>query len=116
MDISDILFNPNANADLKRALMDIVADERITNPHMLVLVPTDSNDDVNRSQHARDGGNDFGYRDATEDDLDGATTLGHYEYFSGYGSGYTGHYYNGDGRHFEAIVLNPPAYAISHHI
>lgn len=116
MDAVDILFSPHASRALKDAVMEIVQDERIHNPHIPILVPTDSNDDVNGSQHARGGGNDFTYRDATETDLEGAAGLGHYEYFSGYHGNYTGHYYEGDSRHFAAIVINPPAYAISHRL
>lgn len=115
MDVSDIIFNPSLSTDLKWAVFEVVLDNNVTGGHTSVLVPTDTNDDdVNGSQHARNGGNDFTYRDATDDDLDGASTLGYYEYFSGYGSGYTGHYYQGDMRHFPAIVINPPTYAVSH--
>lgn len=114
MDIQDVIFDPEVSMDLKHAILQLMADEHIRSGFTPILVPTSTNDDVNGSQHASNGGTDFTYRDADMDDVQRATTLGYYEYFSNYGVGYTGHYYNGDGRHFDAIVLDPPAYAVSH--
>lgn len=115
MDISDIIFNTQAPIELKQAIITLMDKENITSPYMRVLTPTATNDDVNGSQHARNGGTDFTYRDVEEDDLDGVSGIGYYEYFSDtYSTGiYTGHYYNGSDQKFEAIVLNPPAYAVT---
>lgn len=115
MDISDIIFNNQAPLELKQAIITLMDQKNINSPYMRVLTPTASNDDVNGSQHVSNGGTDFTYRDIEEDDLDGVTGLGYYEYFSETYSGgeITGHYYNGSEQKFDAIVLNPPAYAIT---
>lgn len=115
MDISDIIFNTQAPIALKQAIITLMDNENISSPYTPVLTPTASNDDVNGSQHARNGGTDFTYRDVEEDDLDGVTGIGYYEYFSDtYSTGiYTGHYYQGSDRKFDAIVLNPPTYAVT---
>lgn len=112
MDIQDIIFDPSAPQGLRREVFEYMLDENL-GAYTRVLVPTESNDDINGSQHASGGGTDFTYRDATDDDLQSVSTLGYYEYFSSYRGAYTGHYYEGDGDHFEALVLNPPAYAAS---
>jgi hypothetical protein len=114
MDISDILFNNQAPLELKQAIITLVDRKNITSPYTRVLTPTASNDDVNGSQHAHNGGTDFTYRDIEEDDLSDVSGIGYYEYFSETYSGgeITGHYYNGSERKFEAIVINPPAYAV----
>lgn len=115
MDISDIIFNNHAPLELKQAIIVLMDRENITSPYMRVLTPTATNDDVNGSQHANNGGNDFTYRDVEEDDLSNVSGLGYYEYFSEAYSGgeITGHYYNGSDQKFEAIVLDPPAYAVT---
>ena len=77
-----------------------------------VLVPTDENNDTNGSNS---GGNNFTYRDATEEDVDKATTAGIYDCFGTYNldnSIYSGNQYETDGYLFQAIVLDPPAYAV----
>lgn len=112
MDVQDIVFSTSASLELKTAVLQLCHEHSLSG-YTRVLVPTATNDDVNGSQHASNGGTDFTYRDADEDDVAAASTLGYYEYFSGYGAGYTGHYYNGDGRHFDALVLDPPAYAVA---
>lgn len=79
---------------------------------MPVLVPTDENNDTNGSNS---GGSNFTYRNATEDDVENATTVGIYDYFGAYsidGSIYSGNQYETYGCLFEAIVLDPPAYAV----
>ena len=96
---------------VKQAVLVLLNRFDVWSSTLPVLVPTDTNDDVNGSQDSGGGGTDFTYRTATWDDVDHATTLGFYEYFSVEGDHYTGHYYNGDRRHFDAIVVNPPAYA-----
>lgn len=116
MDIQDLIFDSSVSMEMKTTLLQVMADNHAFSPYTKVLVPTETNDDVNGSQHVTNGGNDFTYRDATEDDVASATTLGYYEYFSGYGSVYTGHYYEGDSRYFEAVVLDPPAYAATYSI
>lgn len=110
MDIQDLLFNPQVSLELKTAVLEYAHEHNLSG-YTLILTPTASNDDMNGSQHVSNGGTDFTYRDAAMDDIYGASTLGYYEYFSGYYGGYTGHYYNGDGRHFDAVVIDPPAYA-----
>lgn len=80
-----------------------------------VLVPTDENNDINGSQHHPQEIN-FTYRDATEEDVRKATTAGYYEYFGEYSydtSIYSGNQYETNGYLFDAIVLDPPAYAVS---
>jgi hypothetical protein len=113
MDIKDIVFSSSAPSSLKRAIMDIVFEQGITDHCMKVLTPTDTNNDVNGSQHVSNGGTDFTYRDVTESDLWDATSIGYYDYFGTVNSSiYTGHSYEGSERRFSAIVINPPEYAI----
>ncbi len=117
MDIQDVLFDRDVPLSVKQAFLQLMNDaDGYVGPYTKVLTPTDTNDDVNGSQHAADGGTDFSYRDATASEIVNASTLGYYEYFSETLSGYTGHYYNGDGNHFEAVVVDPPAYAASYWI
>ena len=115
MDILDAFFNSQAPVALKQDLVAMADYFGVDDPYMKLLVPTASNDDVNGSQHASNGGNDFTYQDATIDDLLNATSAGIYDYFSVYADGYTGHYYQGSDSKFQAIVLNPPAYAATYH-
>ena len=110
MDVQDILFSSTASLELKAAVLELCHQHSLS-AYTKVVTPTATNDDVNGSQHARNGGTDFTYQDAVDTDLDTASSLGYYEYFSTYGNCYTGHYYNGEGDYFEAIVLDPPAYA-----
>lgn len=84
--------------------------QRLGREVQIQRAPTDTNNDVDGSQH--NGDIDFTYEDATEANVHEATNLGYYEYFSQYGFGtYTGHYYNGSDDKFAAIVINPLAYA-----
>lgn len=112
MDINDLLFSRSVSMDVKHAILEIVNTENISSGFVQVLTPTATNNDTNGSQHG-DGDTDFTYRDVTESDLSDIAALGYYEYFSGSRGHYTGHYYDGGGRHFDALVINPPAYAIS---
>lgn len=112
--VSEALFDTSIPVHVRRALFDAVLSENGVFEWTPILTPTDTNDDVNGSQHAVNGGTDFSYRDASLSDLSNAESFGFYEYFSREGSGYTGHYYNGDGNHFAAIVVNPPAYAATY--
>jgi hypothetical protein len=116
MDASDIIFNTYAPDDVRRAILEVMIRERISDPNIKVLTPTDTNDDVNGSQHAANGGTDFTYRDVDSDDVAAAETLGVYDYFAETFNGYTGHYYQGSDYKFQAIVINPPTYAISYTI
>lgn len=111
MDIQDILFNNNFDDSLRQSFFQFMIEENITDSHIPILKSSQTNDDVNGSQHVSHGGSDFTYVDADEDDVESATTLGYYEYFSEYGANYTGHYYQGSERKFAAIVVDPPAYA-----
>lgn len=95
MDIADVIFSSYMPAQVKRAFLEIMIDEKITDQTIKIIRPTDTNDD-------------FTYQDATEDEIYDATTLGYYKYFFNYGSNYTGHQYYGTGNPFEAIVINPP--------
>lgn len=112
MDISDIIFSSTAPTSLKLALVELIEAESITYD-MRVLSPTSSNDDINGSQHAANGGTDFTYEDAREDQFHSASSLGFYEYFAETFGGYTGHYYHGSDQKFAAVVIDPPAYAAS---
>lgn len=111
MNIQDVIFSPTASMDLKIAIIQMVHQHHLT-PYTKVLTPSSTNDDVNGSQHVRNGGTDFTYDDADFDTVASASSLGYYEYFSNYYGRYTGHYYNGDGNHFDAVVIDPPAYAV----
>lgn len=111
MQTSDILFGYQYPFSLKRAILELMENNSVYQD-LEVLIPSESNDDVNGSQHARNGGNDFTYDSATEENVLAAETLGHYEYFSSTGYGYTGHYYHGSDSKFAAIVIDPPAYAV----
>lgn len=115
MDVQDIIFDPDVSLHLKTTLLELCHEHRISG-FTQVLTPSASNNDVNGSQHSGESFIDFTYRDVDMDDVESASTLGYYEYFSNYGVGYTGHYYNGDGRHFDAVVIDPPAYAASHSV
>lgn len=109
--ISDIIFNYRTSFSIKEAFLELMEQESI-HSDLQILKPTSTNDDVNGSQHASNGGNDFTYEDATVDDVIGGSTLGYYEYFANsYGGNYTGHSYEGSGERFAAVVVNPPAYA-----
>lgn len=110
MDIQDILFGSDVALELKQAVLELCHEHSIS-AFTAVVTPTAANNDVDGSQHGYAGGTDFTYRDATEEDLVGPSELGYYEYFSAYGEVYTGHYYEGDGHHFEALVIDPPTYA-----
>jgi len=111
--ITDIIFSDQLMLSTKQALLELIHDKQIRSD-VQVLKPTATNDDVNGSQHASNGGNDFGYEDATMDDVTDGSSLGYYEYFSeSFAGQYTGHYYNGHGAHFAAVVIDPPAYAVS---
>lgn len=112
MYISDIFMNSYIPVGLKHAVVDLIENNNISSSVAPFLIRTDSNDDINGSQHVTGGGTDFTYRDATEDEIINAESLGYYEYFSRYGDVYTGHYYQGEDHHFEAIVVDPPTYAI----
>lgn len=119
MDISDILFSPYASSSLKRAVFELMESNRITNASMPVLTPTATNDDINGSQHVANGGTDFSYEDASDSQIENASSLGYYEYFrsvSSSGSPYTGNQYHGEGSMFAAVVVDPPAYAAEIHI
>jgi len=116
VDISDVLFNRDVSQRVREVLYSIFEDHCEVSEYTKILKPSDTNNDQNGSQHSAIGGTDFTYVDATEDDINEAKSLGFYEYFSDYGGGYTGHYYEGDGNHFAAIVVDPPEYAISEYI
>lgn len=110
MDVSDLIFDSAVPHSTKLAVLDLMRDYPQIQGFTQVLTPTSTNNDVNGSQHA--GANiDFTYEDASMDDVLNASALGYYEYFSSYFGVYTGHYYNGDGQHFDAVVVNPPSYA-----
>lgn len=80
-------------------------------PDSPILTPTASNNDVDGSQHS--GGSNFTYEDASESDIENATSLGWYSGFSNYGGGdYTGNQYDGYGPLFSAVVVNPPEYVV----
>lgn len=83
---------------------------------MTVLVPTEDNTDYDGSNFTRNGKvANFTYRDATEEDVENATSAGYWEYFGEYRYNpdiYTGNQYETDSYMFESIVLDPPAYAI----
>jgi len=114
--LTELLLSSAVPIKVKQALLELMDRERI-HYDVQVLTPTATNDDVNGSAHVADGGTDFTYQDATENDAAAATSLGYYEYFSdcGYGT-YTGHYYNGSSSKFVAVVIDPPAYAATVHI
>lgn len=114
MNIMDTFFDSQVPVKLKQHFVAMVASFGVDDPYMKLLVPTASNDDVNGSQHASNGGNDFTYQDATIDDILNAKSAGIYDYFSKCRLGYTGHYYQGSDAKFQAIVLNPPAYAATY--
>lgn len=114
MDISDILFSPYTSSSLKRAVFELMESNRITDASTPVLTPTATNDDINGSQHVANGGTDFSYEDASDSQIEDASSLGYYEYFLPITAGssiYTGNQYHGEGFMFAAVVVDPPAYA-----
>lgn len=116
LNVSDILFDSSIPLSTKTEILTYL-DRYNHLSDLPVLKPTASNDDVNGSQHASNGGTDFTYQDATIEDVRDASTLGYYEYFANYSfDTYTGHYYQGDDRKFDALVIDPPAYAADHTI
>lgn len=106
---SEIFFDRDVPTRVKEGFIELIERENLGSD-VLLLKPTSSNDDTNGSQHGR-GGTDFTYEDATPADLVEASSLGYYDYFADYGTGYTGHSYQGEGYRFGAIVIDPPAYA-----
>lgn len=114
MNIAEVFFARNTPTFVKHAILTMVERAHSDGVHVdqdtQVLTPTDTNDDINGSQHVSNGGTDFTYRDVTDADITDAHSLGVYEYFSGSRGCYTGHYYHGN-NHFTAVVINPPAYA-----
>lgn len=111
MDISEILFDYQVPFSTKHAILDLMERESISYD-MPVLKPTAANDDVNGSQHASNGGNDFTYEDAELEDVLNGSALGYYEYFGTISTNYyTGHSYHGSDSKFAAVVIDPPAYA-----
>lgn len=111
--VEDVLEVGDSHYLLAESFREIMeSNEGAIFSYTKILIPTDSNDDVNGSQHVSDGGNDFTYRDADWDEIENASSLGFYEYFSNFGDVYTGHYYEGDMNHFCAIVVDPPPYAV----
>lgn len=116
MNIQDVIFDNSIPSNVREAFFRIVVEENITDPYTAVIMPSETNDDVNGSQHVSNGGTDFTYVDASASDIAEASTMGYYEYFSREGSHYTGHYYNGEPTKFAAVVVDPPAYAASIHI
>lgn len=116
MDIKDALESDSVSRAVKHMLLDIVEDTPGVSLYSSILTPTASNDDVNGSQHASNGGTDFTYEDASYDQLQDSygISFGTYDYFAREGDHYTGHSYNGEGYRFQAVVVNPPAYAVSY--
>lgn len=109
--ISDIIFDYRVGFSIKEAFLELMERESV-HSDLQILKPTATNDDVNGSQHASNGGTDFTYEDATIEDVIEGSALGYYEYFAnGYAGNYTGHSYEGSGERFAAAVVNPPAYA-----
>jgi hypothetical protein len=116
MNVEDALTSDCVSREVKHMLLDIVLDNPGFGFWSSILTPTAANDDVNGSQHASNGGNNFTYEDASYDQLSDSygLTFGTYDYFAREGSLYTGHSYHGEGNRFEAIVVNPPTYAVSY--
>lgn len=111
MEIYDAIFDPSIRFDVKLSILNLIQAHSLTG-YQIILISTDENDDVTGSQHAADGGNDFTYRDATWEEVNDATSMGVYDYFSRYNDVYTGRYNQGDAAHFQALVVNSPAYAV----
>lgn len=111
MYLEDLCLDESIPSSKREAVRDF-AERKGVGLYIKVLVPSDSNDDVNGSQHVSNGGTDFTYRDADSDDVVNGSALGFYPYFRKFYSGYTGHSYEGEGEFFSAIVVDPPAYAV----
>lgn len=117
MDILDLITHPSVSRELKHLMVDILEDEALLSVYCPILTPRSSNDDLNGSQHAEGGGTDFTYEEAAiEQLLSWDLTFGVYEYFSREGDHFPGHCYHGDGNHFAALVVNPPAYAATYRL
>lgn len=116
MDIQDILFDTDLSASFREGIFGIITAQNLS-PYTKVLKPTASNNDINGSQH-HNHEIDFTYEDVETIDLhEGISTVGIYDYFSSEGSThYTGHYYHGSEWKFQALVIDPPAYAAEHTI
>lgn len=116
MDVQDALISDSVSREVKHMLLDIVLDTPGLGMYTPILTPRASNDDVNGSQHASNGGNDFTYEDASYDQLEDSygINFGTYDYFAREGSHYTGHSYHGEDSKFAAVVVNPPAYTVSY--
>lgn len=116
MDIQDALESDRVSRAVKHMLIDIVEDTPGIDLYSKILTPTATNDDVNGSQHAYNGGTDFTYEDASCDQLEASygISFGTYDYFAVEGDHYTGHSYHGEDHRFEAVVVNPPAYAVEY--
>lgn len=112
MNVSELL---DENEYLIDSMMELRSKNNISFSSladMKVLKPSATNNDVNGSQH-HDFIVDFTYVEATREDAYSISNLGYYEYFGEIGDGkYTGHYYEGNSYKIEAIVIDPPEYAI----
>lgn len=98
------------DSDVDEHIIDLI-ESFGEDPDSLILTPTASNNDVDGSQHS--GGSDFNYEDASESDIENATSLGWYSGFSAYVGGvYTGNQCDGYGPLFSAVVIDPPDYAV----
>lgn len=109
--IEDALFSEEIPLSVKIEILTYMDTYNLSS-WTPILTPTENNNDIDGSQH-HSAIIDFTYRDATMDDISNASSLGDYDYFSVSGADYTGHYYEGSDSKFEALVINPPSYAIS---
>lgn len=112
--IEDALFSDEVSLNTKIEILTYMDNENLSQ-WTPILTPTEQNNDINGSQH-HSSIIDFTYRDATMEDISNASSLGDYDYFSVSGGGYTGHYYEGSDNKFEALVVDPPSYAIKQNI
>ena len=119
--IIDIMDDETIPSKIRNAIWDFV-ERGQSNKTDLLLVRSPENNDKNGSQHHNIQIN-FGYNDASIDDIRNAKTLGAYDCFASrsgndYGVNteegkYSGMQYEVAGTVFSGLVINPPAYTVT---
>lgn len=109
--IEDVIFEEEIPLHIRVSILEYMDSNNLSR-NTMILTPTSSNNDVDGSAHHEEM-IDFTYEVPSNSQISEATTLGDYSYFSYDDYGYTGHVYQGGDNKFEALVVDPPEYAVS---
>lgn len=112
--IEDVIFEEEIPLSVRVSILEYM-DRYNLSRNTMILTPTSSNNDIDGSAH-HDAMIDFTYEIPSTSQISEATTLGDYAYFSYDDGDYTGHTYQGGDSKFEALVIDPPEYAVSESI